>query len=143
MHRLNEKIGIPLLLFFAGLLICSCQNHDGSTKNVAHSDAIASTDLHYLDDTNLINRGKPLFTNNCGACHAIRKTDNYLAGIVDKLGIRYIKTFITKQDSLIQAKDEYAVVLKRAWGSEGNAHNFQFSEEQLDAIIAYINKYSE
>jgi len=95
-----------------------------------------------LGDTLQIAEGKSLFTTNCGACHSIFKTDNYLQGIVQRLGSNYLKLYMTKQDSLTEAKNEYALKVKQAFGNMGNSHNFKFSDEQLNAIIAFLKKYS-
>ena len=99
-------------------------------------------DRTQFDDTLQIAQGKSLFTANCGACHAVFKTDNRLQGVVQRLGVNYLKIYVTKQDSLIKAKDKYALEVKRAFGNMGNSHNFQLSDKQLNAIIAFLNKYS-
>jgi len=69
-------------------------------------------------------------------------TDNHLAGVVQRAGEDYLKLYITKQDSLIKVKNKYALELKRVFGNLANAHNFKFSNQQLNAIIAYLKKYS-
>ena len=83
-----------------------------------------------------------LYKDSCGICHAIWKTDNHLAGIVDRLGRDYLKLYITKQDSLLAAKDEYAVKIKRVYGNGASVHNYLFTDEQLDSIIYYLQDYS-
>ena len=101
---------------------------------------IHSTEI--TDDTIKINQGKSLFMTNCSSCHAIWKTDNYLERVVQRVGVNYLKLYLTRQDSLIKAKDQYALEVKRVFGNLGNSHNFYFSDKQLNAIIAYLEKYS-
>jgi hypothetical protein len=55
--------------------------------------------------------------------------------------VNYLKLCITKQDSLIKAKDTHAVGLKKAFGNQGNSHNFHFTDQQMKGIIAYLEKY--
>jgi mono/diheme cytochrome c family protein len=110
-----------------------------TTKYVDSSKAIRSTDIN---DTIVINQGKTLFVTNCNSCHAILKTDNYLQGVVQRLGENYLKLYLTRQDSLISTKDKHALGLKREFGNLGNSHNFDFSDEQLNAIIEFLRRYS-
>lgn len=46
--------------------------------------------------------------------------------------------YITKQDSLIMAKDKYAVNVKEAFNNQGNSHNFKYTEKQLKELIEYL-----
>ncbi len=92
-------------------------------------------------DTQLVNKGEILFKDSCGICHTTRKSDNPLVGVVQRLGITYLKLYITKQDSLIKAQNKHAVEIKETFGNNRNAHNYNFSDEQLDAIISYLEKY--
>jgi hypothetical protein len=63
-------------------------------------------------------------------------------GVNQRLSPNYFKLYVTKQDSLIKRKDKYALQLKTAYGIQGNVHNFTFSDTELNAIIAYLTKYS-
>ncbi len=119
------------------LLFVGCGEQNEQTLNNTPLKTIAAT-----VDTSLINQGKRLFVNNCGVCHKILATDNHLAGIVQRVGEDYLKLYVTKQDSLIKIKNKYALELKRAFGNLANVHNFKFSNEQLNSIIAYLKKYS-
>jgi len=133
---------LTAVLITITLHITSC---DGQSPNVTATVNSSRDSLDHrtlVEDTLQIAEGKLLFATNCGACHAVFKTDNYLQGIVQRLGANYPKIYITKQDSLIKANDEYALEAKQAFGNMGNSHNFRFSDEQLNAIIAFLNKYS-
>ena len=63
---------------------------------------------------------------------------NYLAGVVEKVGTTYLKTYLTKQDSLLKAKDEYALKLKGFWGNNGTMHKFNYTEKELNLLIEYL-----
>jgi hypothetical protein len=83
--------------------------------------------------------GKHVFLNNCRTCHPAPgmlhyNLDNALRG----MGTSYFYQYITKQDSLILAKDKYALELKEIYSHMGNSHNFKFSRAELDALIRYI-----
>jgi mono/diheme cytochrome c family protein len=118
-------------------LFVRCGDQHEQTLDKTPAKTIAAT-----EDTSLINQGKLLFVNNCGVCHKILATDNHLAGVVQRVGEDYLKLYVTKQDSLIKAKNKYALELKKVFGNLANAHNFKFSNQQMNAIIAYLKKYS-
>lgn len=118
--------------FFAG-----CDNRQKQNK-----DSISLESNTATRDSILFNQGMILFKDSCGRCHSVWKLDNSLEGIVVRLGEDYFNQYVTKQDSLIKAKDDYALKLKEAYGNRPNAHNFTFSTEQLNAIIYYLKKYT-
>jgi len=140
MRRLFQQRFTTVTLFGLNLFLTNCNSHSTNTKEKI--DSIRTGPLKERTDSILLSRGKALFSANCNSCHPIFKTDNFLARIVDRVGAKYLKLYITKQDSLIEAKDQYALKLKDVFGNLGNSHNFVFSEEQLNAIIAYLDKYS-
>ncbi|TMI74336.1 MAG: cytochrome c [Bacteroidetes bacterium] len=126
------------ICFFAG---CHDESENPSV-NFVSSKTADSNSLKHLQDTSSINQGKSLFQKNCGACHNVLITDNHLAGVIQRVGESYLKLYVTRQDSLIKAKDKYALELKREFENLATVHNFKFSNEQLNAIIAYLKKYS-
>ena len=119
---------------FVGCLI-SCTN--GSDHRVAKADIITinksyDTTLYFLN-------GQKIFRSDCNACHVAKdRLHNHLEGVVQRVGDDYLKLYLTRQDSLIKAKDKYAVNIKEAWGKLGNSHNFQYSEKQLQELIEYL-----
>jgi len=138
---LKKSCDISLLII--QLLFANCSDKSSTPKqNGESSERISADHLRDTEDTTLINKEKFIFAENCQACHPILKTDNFLAGIVERVGINYLKLYLTKQDSLIKAKDKYAIELKKAYGNTGNIHNFHFSDDQLNAIVAYLRMYS-
>jgi hypothetical protein len=61
-----------------------------------------------------------------------------LEGVVKRGGVNYLKLYLTRQDSLVAAKDSHALQLKKVWANKANNHNFDYSEEELSAIIEYL-----
>jgi hypothetical protein len=85
--------------------------------------------------------GKELFLSDCNVCHkrrAIISPWHMTNGILDEMGTEYFKKYITKQDSLIIAKDLYATLIKEEYGNLGNSHNFNYSESELNDLIEYV-----
>lgn len=83
--------------------------------------------------------GKKIFMEDCRKCHVSKEMrHNYLAGVVEKVGTTYLKTYLTKQDSLLKAKDEYALKLKDFWGNNGTIHKFNYTEKELNLLIEYL-----
>ncbi len=137
----SKYYSLTLIAFVlvTSFFFASCNNRQEQT---AKSPSLTNNSaLTELEDTALINKGKFLFVKNCGACHKVTGTDNYLAGVVERVGKDYLKLYMTKQDSLVKAKNSYALELKNTFGNLANVHNFKFPNEQLDAIIAYLEKY--
>jgi cytochrome c2 len=85
-----------------------------------------------------IKLGRTIFRNDCQTCHAKGKTDDYLEGVVNRVGEPYLKMYLTNQDSLTNARDKYALALKEMWGHLGNNHNFKYTQEELNALIRYL-----
>jgi mono/diheme cytochrome c family protein len=141
--RLTTPRCLIIILLNASLFFASCHAQpDNSTQYTDTSKTVQSPELKHSIDTIIIKQGQRLFTANCSRCHKIFATDNYLQGVVQRVGENYLKLYLTRQDSLIKAKDKYALEVKKAFGNLGNSHNFDFSDEELNAIIAYLKKYS-
>jgi hypothetical protein len=109
-------------------------NHSDSKNKVNNDQTIQNYDttLFYL-------RGQKIFKADCNACHVTKgRLHNYLEGVVQRVGDDYLKLYLTKQDSLIESKDKYALRLKETWGNMGNSHNFDYTEIQLKEVIEYL-----
>jgi len=126
-----------LLLLLPGITLGSC----GNNYDAVDQEAIAKT-VAEARQNEVILRGEALFHQNCRKCHQIFHTDNYLSRVTDRLDSNYFRLYLTRQDSLIATKDEYVLRLKEGFGNLGNAHNFQFSDSEVKAIFAYLEKYS-
>ena len=129
---------LTVLLYFP-----NCRtNSNEKLKNRDSTNVTTPNKLDHLIDTFSINEGQKLFGFNCKQCHSIRKTDNFLQGVTQRLDENYFRLYVTKQDSLIKAKDKYALELKGVSGNMPNSHNYHLSSEQTGFIFAYLNKYS-
>ena len=138
-----RRFFIITILLNVNLFLAGCHvKSDNTAQNIDSSKTMQSIKVGESVDTVLIKQGQILFKANCNNCHAILQTDNYLQGIVQRVGESYLKLYLTKQDSLLKAKDKYALKVKDVFGNLGNSHNFDFSDEQLNAIIVYLKKYS-
>ena len=134
-----------ILILITMTLAISNSSCSGDTKSRQHSSQfdttrieVTSTDESLIDST-LYHRGEAIFRTDCNACHVAKdKLHNYLEGVVDRVGKDYLKLYLTKQDSLVSAKDSNALMLKRVWNNMANSHNFKYSEEELNAIIEYL-----
>ena len=137
MRYLHQLLILFAVLYCVKAFFLRCNDSQDQQK-----DNASSTVTTNAEDTILINQGKALFKDTCGACHAVLKTDNYLAEIAGRLGTDYLKLYITKQDSLIKVKKEYALEINKSYGNLASVHNYKLSNEQLNAIIAFLKKYS-
>lgn len=106
-------------------------------------------DRKILAETNTLNvkrdtvayflQGQKLFRTDCNTCHVAKKRlHNYLEGVVQRVGEEYLIKYLTKQDSLINSNDKYALKLKEVYGNAGNSHNFKYDDEQLLSLIEYL-----
>ncbi|AUC76406.1 c-type cytochrome [Olleya sp. Bg11-27] len=84
--------------------------------------------------------GKELFKEDCTMCHKERGIINirYMVETFENVGHNYFKAFITNQDSLVKIKDIYAIKVKEEYNYTANAHNFKYSEKEINGIIEYI-----
>ena len=90
-------------------------------------------------DSSLFYKGETIFKTDCNKCHVTKnRLHNYLEGVVQRVGVDYLKLYLTKQDSLVLVKDSIALQLKQFWGNMANSHNFGYTEEELKAIIEYL-----
>lgn len=106
-----------------------------SKKNSDYTPAIIKSEK----TTPEFELGKDIFIKDCRKCHVSKNMKhNYLSGIVKKVGTDYLKKYLTKQDSLLKAKDEYALEIKEFWGNNGTIHNFNFTENELNLLIEYL-----
>ena len=126
-------------------LAISCSSCSGDAKSKQHSSQLDSTRIEAtssndrLIDSTLYHRGETIFRADCNACHVSKnKLHNYLEGVVDRVGKDYLNLYLTKQDSLVSAKDSNALMLKRVWNNMANSHNFKYTEDELNAIIEYL-----
>jgi hypothetical protein len=124
-----------LLVTLLIISFASCVN--GSSHQSTKTEIVSIKEPY--DTTFYFLNGQKIFRNDCNACHVAKgKRHNYLEGVVQRAGEDYLKLYITKQDSLIAAKDKYALELKEKWGNLGNCHNFRYTEKQIMELIEYL-----
>lgn len=102
---------------------------------------LVDANLQLIGETVSIKKqfGFSVAKSNCWTCHKFKNaTDNLLEGVVQRVGPDYLKLYITKQDSLLSAKDTYALKLKTAFNNMGNSHNFKLNDEELSALIEFM-----
>lgn len=87
--------------------------------------------------------GKSLFQSNCAACHKLNKLSTGPA-LRYKLrnnlypSMDYVKQFITNEDALLKAKDSLTLAINAEFSTLNVLHNFEFSPDNLDALLEYI-----
>ncbi|MDC6367608.1 MULTISPECIES: c-type cytochrome [Flavobacteriaceae] len=84
--------------------------------------------------------GKDLFKDDCNVCHKERGIINtrYMKETIKDVGREYFRAFISNQDSLVNSKDIYALKVKEEYNYTANAHNFKYSEKEINGLIEYI-----
>ncbi len=83
--------------------------------------------------------GKEIFMKDCYQCHVSKnRLHNHLQGVVDKIGVDYLEVYLSKQDSLLKARDAYALALKEEWGNNVTVHQFDYSETEFKNLIEYL-----
>ena len=99
----------------------------------------ADADAANAPNAALLSTGAGLFKGNCTVCHTIneRVIGPALRNVHQRRDVAWIKAFITNSQKVIQSGDEYAVALYNEY-NQTQMTAFEFSEEELDAIIAYI-----
>lgn len=87
-------------------------------------------------DSLLLALGTNVAKQHCMGCHGFKfKTDNFLAGVVDLRGEPYLRIFLTRQDSLVQAKDSLTLAMKKNYGNFASVHNYRLNDQEIDALI--------
>jgi mono/diheme cytochrome c family protein len=84
-----------------------------------------------------------IFKARCAVCHHFNKdlTGPKLEGILDRVpSEEWLRNYIMNEDSLIEAKDEYALKIAR-WSHVRGIHNHSdLSKQDLDTLIRYITQ---
>jgi hypothetical protein len=132
---------IPVLLLLLYFIFTKSVNHPTKQEFTTQSgfeEKINQAEGQTIDSA-AYQFGEYIFSKDCHTCHAGKyQTDNFVFGKVESLGIPYFKLYITKQDSLIEAKDKYSLSVKKVYGNMKNSHNFKFSDAQMNALISFI-----
>jgi len=136
---MKQKILIAIL---AVLLIASFLFWNRKIARAKHEINISKIEIDSVENKlskTKYHYGLALAKTHCMACHGFKfATDNYLEGVVKRVGEKYLSLYLTKQYSLINAHDPYAINLKSKFGNLGNSHNFNFSQSDLEALIEFM-----
>ena len=90
-------------------------------------------------DAALVSAGETLFKENCTVCHGIHEkvVGPALKDAHKRQPISWIKSFIKNSQKVIESGDEYANKLYEEY-NQTQMTSFDFSDQELDALIAYI-----
>ena len=88
-----------------------------------------------------IQAGKNLFNANCAACHKLNKkaVGPALSGVTDKYDKDWLYSWIRKGSQMIKDGDPQAVAIWEEYNRAVMTNYPQFSNEQIDNILAYTN----
>ena len=133
--KLLVHFGVPFsrffgLIFLSFLLVIPCQ-------------IIAQDDESQEYDPSVVKNGENLFKGNCTVCHAINEVviGPALRDVHERQTEEWIYAFIKNSQKVIKSGDEYAVNLYNEY-NKTLMTSFDFSDEELNAILTYIKDES-
>ncbi|MGK7397813.1 MAG: c-type cytochrome [Candidatus Cyclobacteriaceae bacterium M3_2C_046] len=108
-----------------------------SEQAAAPDDGIPVTDQ-------AISQGQTLFENNCTVCHQVHQqlVGPALADVTQRRPLPWLISFIKNSQKVIQSGDDYAVELYNQY-NKVLMPSFDFSDEEVLNILAYIKQQSE
>jgi len=88
-----------------------------------------------------IQAGKSLFNANCAACHKLNKkaVGPALSGVTEKYDKEWLYSWIRNGTQMIKDGDPQAVAIWEEYNRAVMTNYPQFSDEQIDNILAYTN----
>jgi len=88
-----------------------------------------------------IQAGKSLFNANCAACHKLNKkaVGPALSGVKEKYDKEWLYSWIRNGTQMIKDGDPQAVAIWEEYNRAVMTNYPQFSDEQIDNILAYTN----
>ena len=105
--------------------------------------SLAQDDESPVFDESVVKNGESLFKGNCTVCHAIDEViiGPALRDIHERRNQEWIYAFIKNSQKVIKSGDEYAVELYNQY-NKTLMTSFDFSDEELNAILTYIKDES-
>lgn len=123
----------PVFILLFTLVVSSCNFGHKQPEQIEASPKKPVQEKSY---------GQIHFERDCVMCHRPRSILNsaQIKRFIDDQGETYARLFITQQDSLINAKDPYALAIKNDFNNTANAHNFDYTEKYLDELMDYLQE---
>jgi mono/diheme cytochrome c family protein len=81
-----------------------------------------------------------LFKGNCAQCHAVNEkvVGPALAGIAKRRPMSWLIPWIKNSSKMVASGDEYAVKIYNDYQKQ-QMPSFRLSEEEIKAIVVYVN----
>ena len=88
-----------------------------------------------------VQAGKSLFNTNCAACHQLNRkaVGPALSGVTEKYDKEWLYSWIRNGTQMIKDGDPQAVAIWEEYNRAVMTNYPQFSDEQIDNILAYTN----
>lgn len=132
-----------LSLFLSLALIFSVSASFAQDDTAADAAAAAPEDGIPTSEEAL-SEGETLFNNNCTVCHAINEVvvGPALKNVHERRELPWLINFIRNSQQVIQSGDDYAVNLYNEY-NKTLMPSFDFSDEQITNIVAYVKAESQ
>ncbi|MBL1281459.1 MAG: c-type cytochrome [Fluviicola sp.] len=127
-----------LYFLLTTLVLTSCFN--GNNKSKEPVNFCATRDLEGYESKEDY---PELFREKCSTCHFLYKnsTGPELSKITDRIPNKnWFSLFISNEDSLIQAKDEYTLTINQ-YSNIDWSHNFnELTNDEIDELLSFLSE---
>lgn len=118
-------VGIGLLGWCILVLGCnSGNNHSNEEQRASLVSKLAA--------------GGAIYNQQCKSCHQPLKSGNQWSYAFAPEHKTYLYQYLTRQDSLLKAKDAYTLELKAKWNNVDYLHDFVWTEDEFEALYSYV-----